>query len=361
MVAWFGPVGDRQCTRAEKVFYAALVAGKTARQAVREARQESRKPLRARPEGPEEVVYPLGWAQLALYHRGNDVPTALAASVAPAPARERARVTHKLGPTRHGVPGIEQLRFGFVGRRSTRAQVLQRVRDGQRLLVISGLGGLGKTALTTTMAPIIARRIAARPASGGPEALVIALDGRSAGRAADPLRDLWDQVARGMKDGKPNDARWATRCDGVLADAQKTGLGGRALASVIAWWAAQAHGAVVYLDDAESVQEPVAGAAELGRWRSRDLEDLWDALCALAVAGGPTAVLISTRYVPQGLPAETVLPLLPLARIDLVHLTRHRTAVQESPMTPQRDDETPWLWSCATMMLEVASSRGPAV
>ena len=120
VVAWFGPVGDRQCTRAEKVFYAALVAGKTARQAVREARQESRKPLRARPEGPEEVVYPLGWAQLALYHRGNDVPTALAASVAPAPARERARVTHKLGPTRHGVPGIEQLRFGFVGRRSTR-------------------------------------------------------------------------------------------------------------------------------------------------------------------------------------------------------------------------------------------------
>jgi tetratricopeptide (TPR) repeat protein len=249
------------------------------------------------------------------------VPTALPASVAPAPARERARVTHKLGPRRHGVPGIEQLRFGFVGRRSTRAQVLQRVRDGQRLLVISGLGGLGKTALATTMAPIVARRIAARPASGAPDAsLVIALDGRYAGRAADPIRDLWDQVGRGMKDWKPGDARWATRCDGVLADAQKSGLSGRGLASVIAWWAAQADGAVVYLDDAESVMEPVAGAAELGRWRGCDLEDLWDGLCALAVADGPTAVLVSTRYVPQGLPSEAALPLPPLALIDLVHL-----------------------------------------
>jgi tetratricopeptide (TPR) repeat protein len=319
VVAWFGPVGDRQCTRAEAVFYAALVAGKTARQAVREARQASRKPLRARPNGPEEIVYPLGWAQLALYHRGDDVPTALPASVAPVPARERARVTHRLEPSRHGVPGIEQLRFGFVGRRSTRAQVLQRMRDGQRLLVISGLGGLGKTALATTMAPIIARRIAARPASGAPGApLIIALDGRAAGRAADPIRDLWEQVARGMKDGRPDDARWATRCDGVLADAQKDGLGGHALASVIAWWAGQANGAVVYLDDTESLLEPVAGAAELARWRSRELEDLWDGLCALA--GGPTAVLVSTRYEPQGLPAEAVLPLSPLGHFDLVHL-----------------------------------------
>jgi tetratricopeptide (TPR) repeat protein len=321
VVAWFGPVGDRQCTRAERVFYAALVAGKTARQAVREARQESRKPLRAQADGPEEVVYPLGWAQLALYHRGDDVPTALPTSAAPAPARERARVTHRLGPTRQGVPGIEQLRFGFVGRRSTRAQVLQRVRDGQRLLVISGLGGLGKTALATTMAPIVARRIGARPASGALDApLIIALDGRSAGRAADPLRDLWDQVARGMKDGRPGDAQWAASCDGVLADAQKNGLSGGALASVIAWWAVQAASAVIYLDDAESVLEPVAGAAELGRWRSRDLHDLWDGLCALAVAGGPTAVLVSTRYLPQGLPPKAALPLPPLARIDLVHL-----------------------------------------
>src|SRR5262249_31025284 len=155
-------------------------------------------------------------------------------------------------------------------------------------------------------------------ASDAPEALVIALDGRSACRAADPIRDLWEQVARAMKDWKPGDAQWATRCDGVLADAQKSGLGGPALASVIAWWAAQAHGAVVYIDDAESLLEPVASAAELGRWRSRDLEELWDDLCALAVAGGPTAVLVSTRYIPQGLPADVapqaVLPLPPLAR-----------------------------------------------
>jgi hypothetical protein len=215
VVAWFGPVGDRQCTRAEKVFYAALVAGKTARQAVREARQESRKPLRAEPGGSDDMVYPLGWAQLALYHRGEDVPTALPASRVPGPVRERQRVPHKLGPTRHGVPGIEQLRFGFVGRRSTRAQVLQRVRDGQRLLVISGLGGLGKTALATTMAPILARRIA-HPASGATDApLIVALDGRTAGRAADPIGDLWEQIARGMKDGKPvtsDGPRAATAC-----------------------------------------------------------------------------------------------------------------------------------------------------
>jgi tetratricopeptide (TPR) repeat protein len=66
--------------------------------------------------------------------------------------------------------------------------------------------------------------------------------------------------------------------------------------------------------------EPAAGADDLGRWCSRDLEDLWDGLRALAVAGGPTAVLVSTRYVPQGLPAAAALPLPPLAHIDLVHL-----------------------------------------
>src|SRR5262249_40634437 len=106
----------------------------------------------------------------------------------------------------------------------------------------------------------------------------------------------------------------------MLADAQKSGIGGRALASVIAGWAAHAAGAVVYLDDAESLLEQVAGAAELGRGRSRELGELWDGLCALAMARGPTAVLGSTRCGPRGCPAEAALPLPPLARIDLVHL-----------------------------------------
>ncbi len=318
VVGWFGPVGDAQSTRAEEVFYGALVQGKTARQAVREARHAGRQPLRS--HGQPRTIYPLGWAQLALYHRGPDEPTALPASAAPAPARERERVGGRLDVSR-GPVGVEQLKFGFVGRRSTRAEVLRRVRDGQRLLVVHGLGGLGKTALVSAMVPMIARKIAAVGLDGEPAALpVVALDGRFAGKSADPMRELWDQVARAMVRWKPEDSGWETKCGQVLAVRQKDGLTGDALAGVLDWLAAQAKGLVVYLDDAESLQAPAVPGGDMSQWRDEQLGAFWDGLARLAAPHGRVAVLASTRFLPRGLPHSAAVSLPVMAKIDLVHL-----------------------------------------
>ena len=75
VVGYYGPIGDELCTRTEEAFYRALAGGETTLQAVAEARARLDEPLVI--DG-ERFVYPLGWVQLALYHRGPDLPLAVA-------------------------------------------------------------------------------------------------------------------------------------------------------------------------------------------------------------------------------------------------------------------------------------------
>jgi hypothetical protein len=135
------------------------------REALRKARQVSSRPHR---DGARYTHrYPLGWAQLALYHRGSDTATALPAVTRPpvdvlAPRRRRELVAlSRISEHRRveGYQGVRQLRFGFVGRRAPRAEAIRSWRQGQRLLVVQGLGGLGKSALCTELAPILAATI----------------------------------------------------------------------------------------------------------------------------------------------------------------------------------------------------------
>ncbi|PYQ60872.1 MAG: hypothetical protein DMF53_16200, partial [Acidobacteria bacterium] len=182
VLAFFGPVGDRQATRAAAAFYGALAAGKKAREALRRTRRISTEPHQE--QGRFLHVYPLGWAQLAFYHRGEDAPTTLPSREG-VPAvdlgEEKRRTFERLdkagGSQRveRGIRGVQRLRFGFVGRRKERAAALRRWRRGQRQLVVLGLGGLGKTALCTEIAPLLARDL--KP-GGAP---ILALDGRHAG------------------------------------------------------------------------------------------------------------------------------------------------------------------------------------
>jgi hypothetical protein len=135
-VAYFGPMGDLQATRAAATFYSALAAGKKACEAVRRARRVSSAPHRE--GGRSTHVYPLGWAQLALYHQGKDEATTLPATAGGAPvdlegARRRIfkRLDREGGSARvEGISGVQRLRFGFVGRRKERAEALRRWRDG---------------------------------------------------------------------------------------------------------------------------------------------------------------------------------------------------------------------------------------
>ena len=197
---------------------------------------------------------------------------------------------------------MQRLKHGFVGRRGVRAELLRRWFGGQRLLVVTGLGGLGKTALCT--------EVLGRLAEEG--ARLLALDGRSAGQALDPVAGLWRQVQA----AEQGDA-WNT----ALANLQRDGLGGAVLAAAVAALAERVGNLVLYLDDAESLQVPL-GAGELGQWRDAELAAFWRGLCALTRPGGPVTVLVSARYASDDLPTTAHLSLPPMRDMDLVRLLR---------------------------------------
>ncbi|HKI03611.1 MAG TPA: tetratricopeptide repeat protein [Thermoanaerobaculia bacterium] len=309
VVAYFGPVGDRQATRAAAVFYAALGSGKKAWEALRRARRVSTDPHEER--GRSTHVYPLGWAQLALYHRGGDVPTALTSGRGePAVDLEEKRRTFERldregGSERvEGIRGVQRLRFGFVGRRKERAGAIRRWRRGERRLVVLGLGGLGKTALCAELAPLLARDL--KP--GG--ARVLALDGRHAGAQPNPLLALWQEV---------QSARSGEEWSQILAGLQENGLTGEALGKAVTELAKLEGGLLVYLDDAESLQVPV-GEGELGCFRDPELQRFWEVLLAAASTASPIGLLVSSRYLPEGTPRSAEFHLPQLRPYEVVRL-----------------------------------------
>jgi tetratricopeptide (TPR) repeat protein len=311
VVAYFGPVGDRQATRAAAVFFAALARGMKAREALRRARRISAEP---HAEGGRTThVYPLGWAQLAFYHRGKDEPTALPPVGGEPPVdlgEERRRLFERLdregGSQRvEGIRGVQRLRFGFVGRRRERAEAIRRWRRGERRLIVLGLGGLGKTALCAELAPLLAKEI--QPAGG---AHVLALDGRHAGAQPNPVLALWQEVQAAR-----TDEAWSR----TLAGLQEKGLTGEALAQAVVQLAELEGGLLVYLDDAESLQVK-AGEGEIGHFRDPELRRFWENLLARTSAAGPLGLLASSRYLPEGTPSQAELPLSQLARHEVVRL-----------------------------------------
>ncbi|HVR96631.1 MAG TPA: CHAT domain-containing protein [Thermoanaerobaculia bacterium] len=311
VAAYFGPVQDRQATRTAAAFYAFLGTGCTAWEALREARVMAMKPLR---DGSGAThVYPLGWVQLALYHRGDGGATALPSAVdepeVDLPREERLRLFERLdragGSQRvEGVVGVQRLRFGFIGRRRERAKAIRKWRQGRRRLIVQGLGGLGKTALCTELAPILAEIV--KP--GG--ARILALDGRHAGAQADPILALWQEVQ-----GARSDPGWSQ----ILAGLQKEGVTGEALARAVLALQKIEGGVLVYLDDAESLQVPL-GEGDFGTWRNEGLARFWKILVDAAVQESSLGLLVSSRYQSEGTPPEAVLPLPEMSRFEIVRL-----------------------------------------
>ncbi|HYG63663.1 MAG TPA: CHAT domain-containing protein, partial [Thermoanaerobaculia bacterium] len=323
VVAYFGPVQDRQATRAASAFYAALGRGRTAWEALRQARRISAEPLRD--AGRATHVYPLGWAQLALYHRGPDhattLPPASGGATVDLPQEERKRIFERLdqagGSQRveHGIVGVQRLRFGFVGRRRERAEAIRRWKKGQRLLVVQGLGGLGKTTLCAEVAPVLAETL--RPGTR-----VLALDGRYAGTQPDPVAALWQEVQAAR-----SDQGWSQ----VLAGLQKEGLTAEALARALVTLAQIEEGLLVYLDDAESLQARV-GEGEVGRWRDQGFAQFWQYLVEAAEGGEAFGILASSRYQPEGTPSRAVLPLPEMSRYEVVRLLSWMPTLGRMPL-----------------------------
>ncbi|MEZ4437327.1 MAG: CHAT domain-containing protein, partial [bacterium] len=306
VVGYFGPVGDAQSTRIEGAFYAALVGGATARAAVRAGRAVAATPLG--PAGARTHVYPLGWAQLALYHRGDDRPVATTRVAGAVDVhRGRRRVERRLDRAGQTDDGVVHLRHGFIGRRSPRAELIRRWSDGARRLVVYGLGGLGKTALCGEVAPIVARRMGGVP--------ILALDGTAARGRARPVEALWAELGAFEPGGEWDRAGW----EAALAGFQKDGLTGAGLARAILDAARRCGGLLVYLDDTESL---LIQDGERWVWVDDEARALWETLGAACAPGGRLGVLASSRYVPEGTPRAARVPLPAMKRADVARMLR---------------------------------------
>src|SRR5262249_46994040 len=85
-----------------------------------------------------DTTHPFAWAQLVLYPRGPDFPLSL-----PVPSGAGlGQPEEALKRTFEGAGDRRVLATGFIGRRSELHRVRRRIREGERVFVFQGLGGL---------------------------------------------------------------------------------------------------------------------------------------------------------------------------------------------------------------------------
>lgn len=295
VIGYFGPVGQHHCTRAEEVWYGALAAGRPLLQAARMARLALAEPLE--PHGVK-FRFPLAFAQLAVYHRGPDGPLVRHQRERPTSAsRFRRRLVQ--------VNGLPTLERGFIGRRALLHELRRRWRDGQRLFVLQGLGGLGKTALAMEL---ITRVFKAE------DPLVLPLaEAVGVARIADAV------YQHGFALGLPG---W--EAIGKAINEQHEGPVARFEALVTALRRHRPF-LVLYADNAESLQQApkpdtVEAVRDLGAWVDADTQAWWKALEALGEDG--CIVLISTRYGWPNLSPRHWIRVPPMGQADLLRMAQ---------------------------------------
>jgi len=295
VTGYFGPVGDELCTRAEEAFYETLAEGGTALQAVAVARTTLSEPLER--DGPAR--YPLGWAQLAVYLRGPDRP--LAERGEPGSDDLPARFRRKLVE----VSGLPVLKLGFIGRRALQHRVRRLVRGGQRLIVLQGLGGLGKTALASQL---VSRVLTPDPQ----DQLILRCRGLDES-TGDPVATLRAQAEEhGRVLGLPN---WDERMKDLRERVPAPSPG---FAETIRQLRRERPRLVLYADNAESLQEgPETGDLKaLGSWRP-EAQAWWKEMESLSEGG---LVLVSTRYAWPDLEEDAWFPVGPMTPSDVLRL-----------------------------------------
>lgn len=272
VVSYSGILEDELRTEAESVFYQALARGQATLQAVALARTVLDTPIE---KDGTRVCYPLGWAQLRVYLRGPDRPLALPAEgTDDLPARfERQKIR---------ISGLPVLRVGFIGRRALQHKIRRRFEKGQRLFVLQGLGGLGKTALASQL---ISRVFARDPR----DQLILRCQVFAEALLRDPIEALRTQVEEhGRLHAFPS---WEDEVQ-KLRQAYPEAVEG--FVQVVDMLRGIRPHLVIYADNAETLQEgPKSEVSRaMGSWKPEAIS-WWRAMEALSQKG---LVLASTRY-----------------------------------------------------------------
>jgi tetratricopeptide (TPR) repeat protein len=312
VLAYFGPVGDHLSTHAEATFYGGLAAGKRLTESVRTARRAMTGVLG---EEGQYYRYPLGWAQLALYLRGSDEPL----TDGDVTNDDVYALEQELYRLDSPVQSLDVLRSGvdsFIGRRKAMAILRQRHRKGQRVFVLHGLGGIGKTALAINLIPKL----------GAGSEKVVLLDAARADKTDDPVQDLWQQMTDQLQKTFPGPLA-------AVLDAHKEEQDPHTLlAAVIVAIAAVKSPWLIYLDNAESLQTKVeSDSGELGAWASEDMAEWWRIAAAGAVRNGDLTLMATTRFLWAGLNPRDSWPVAVLRPADIARMLRWFPFLRKMP------------------------------
>ena len=319
VIGYFGPIQDSLSTAAEAALYKVIAEGMPTRYAVRMARQaltrpspevsrycrirefggpeaeaEAKEALTAQNQNQSEIemaqhAFPFAWTQLTFYHRGPEHPLGLPVTDS-SPRNEPEIPTRELTELKK-FGRRRLLKTGFIGRRRELHRIRRLIRDGQRVFVFQGLGGLGKTELAWKALPLLAEER---------KACVLWCDETE--KADDPIANFTGQLLEYCRD--LFGVEWEPISQFVDRQAGDSSL--ERFSAFLLILLRKVHRLVLYLDNLESLlvaprKEEVLldtppNPEAFANWRSEDLRELWQRLTTLAENGQSLYLVASCRY-----------------------------------------------------------------
>lgn len=339
VLGYFGPIQDSLSTAAEAAFYQAVAAGRPTRYAVRLARQALCRPSpevskHCRIRGPGQAVdagseaeasaatqgspemeqayhcFPFAWAQLTFYHRGPEHPLSL-------PVSQEVHLSESEAPIREltGFGRRKLLKSGFIGRRRELHRIRRAIRDGQRVFVFQGLGGLGKTTLAWKALPMLTE-----------ESKICVLWCHETEEVDDPLEQLTGQLLSYCRD--LFGSQWEPVSQAVDQAAGDDPL--ERFTQFLLNLLENVRPLALYLDNLESLLvAPRRGEIVLdappdpqafAKWRSPALREFWHRLTELAENAGGLYLVASCRYRNKDY-TNALMPVSPLPTAALYRMT----------------------------------------
>lgn len=295
VIGFLGPLTDGFANRFAQFFYEAVANGRSPIQALADARPWLSEPL-------DSWELPFAWSQVAVYHRGPD-GTLVQRAEASVPPEERFVRQQKLQP----VSGLPFLEHGFIGRRTLQHEARFKLeREHQRLLVIHGLGGLGKTSLALWLL----RRVLKL---ADDDILVLPCD-KLHPDVPDATAALWDYVDRHARETLVDG--WASYSGALARElAEKRLDAAGCFSQGLRFILTKRPHLVLYVDNAETLlEEPADDPGEgFARWRS-GARQWWKVIEGHAQEG---RVLITSRFIWRELPPDAQLGITPMSHAEV--------------------------------------------